>query len=56
MFRPKEDKEDVTKVHTEPPKALVLACKQIVDGLVQQILVIEEVGDKDNTKAIKDIN
>ncbi|CAL4060266.1 unnamed protein product, partial [Meganyctiphanes norvegica] len=42
MFRPKEDKDDVTKVNTEPPKTLITACKQIVDCLVKHILVIEE--------------
>lgn len=46
MFRPKEDKEDVTKVNTEPPKVLVTACKQIVDCLVNHILVLEEKGFK----------
>merc|ERR1712106_823470 len=47
MFRPKEDKEDVTKVNTEPPKTLITACKQIVDCLVKHILVIEENADDD---------
>ena len=44
MFKPREDKEDVTKVVSEPPKSLVLACKQIVDCLVRHILVLEEDG------------
>ena len=44
MFRPKEDKDDVTKINTEPPKSLVTACKQIVDCLVRHILVLEEGG------------
>lgn len=42
MFRPKEDKEDVTKVNVEPPKALLTACQQIVDCLVENILRLEE--------------
>lgn len=42
MFRPKEDKDDVTKVHMEPPKALVTSCKQIVECLVRHILQLEE--------------
>ncbi|CAG0895763.1 unnamed protein product, partial [Darwinula stevensoni] len=42
LFKPKEDKEDSTKVVTEPPKALVTACHQIVDCLVENILQIEE--------------
>ncbi|KAK7086913.1 hypothetical protein SK128_008836 [Halocaridina rubra] len=46
MFRPKEDKDDVTKINTEPPKQLVTACKQIVDCLVRHILVLEEGGVK----------
>nr|XP_053656881.1 uncharacterized protein LOC128705778 [Cherax quadricarinatus] len=44
MFKPREDKDDVTKVNTEPPKSLVTACKQIVDCLVRHILVLEEDG------------
>ncbi|XP_050736968.1 nipped-B-like protein isoform X1 [Eriocheir sinensis] len=44
MFKPREDKEDVTKVVSEPPKSLVTACKQIVDCLVRHILVLEEDG------------
>jgi len=42
MFRPKEDKEDVTKVNAEPPKALLTACQQIVNCLVENILQLEE--------------
>lgn len=44
MFKPREDKDDVTKVVSEPPKTLVTACKQIVDCLVRHILVLEEDG------------
>lgn len=53
MFRPKEDKDDVTKVNTEPPKTLVTACKQIVDCLVKHILVIEENAGDDEIREIK---
>jgi cohesin loading factor subunit SCC2 len=42
MFRPKEDKEDLTKVNTEPPKVLLTACQQIVDCLVENVLRLEE--------------
>jgi cohesin loading factor subunit SCC2 len=42
MFRPKEDKEDVTKANVEPSKALLMACQQIVDCLVENILRLEE--------------
>ena len=42
MFRPKEDKEDSTKVNVEPPKVLLTACQQIVDCLVENILRLEE--------------
>ncbi len=42
MFRPKEDKEDVTKANVEPSKALLTACQQIVDCLVENILRLEE--------------
>ena len=42
MFKPKEDKDDVTKVVTDPPKSLVTSCKQIVDCLVGHVLMLEE--------------
>ena len=42
MFRPKEDKEDLTKVNNEPPKVLLTACQQIVDCLVENVLRLEE--------------
>lgn len=42
MFRPKDnDKEDVGKGN-EPSKALLTACQQIVDCLVENILRLEE--------------
>lgn len=42
LFKPKEDKDDSTKVQTEPPKALLLACRQIVDCLIENVLRLEE--------------
>ncbi|KAK5639345.1 hypothetical protein RI129_011837 [Pyrocoelia pectoralis] len=42
LFKPKEDKEDSTKIQTEPPKALLLACRQIVDCLIENVLRLEE--------------
>ena len=56
MFRPKEDKEDVTKINTEPPKPLVTACKQIVDCLVKHILVLEESGGSSQSNEIASTN
>lgn len=44
LFKPKEDKEDSTKVVTEPPKALVTACKQIVDCLVDNVITLDGRG------------
>lgn len=49
LFKPKEDKEDSTKVQTEPPKALLLACAQIVNCLIENVLSLEETTD--NTSA-----
>ena len=37
MFRPKEDKEDATKKAVDASPALVLACQQIVDCLVESV-------------------
>lgn len=45
LFKPKEDKEDSTKVQTEPPKALLLACEQIVNCLIENVLSLEETTD-----------
>lgn len=42
LFKPKEDKDDSTKIQTEPPKALLLACRQIVDCLIENVLRLEE--------------
>ena len=42
LLKPKEDKDDATKVNKEPPKQLVLACQQIVDCLIEQVLKTEE--------------
>lgn len=42
MFKPREDKDDATKIATEPPKALLLSCRQIVDCLIENVLSLEE--------------
>lgn len=42
LFKPKEDKEDSTKLVVEPPKALITACTQIVDCLIENVLRLEE--------------
>jgi len=42
LFKPKDDKDDATKVIKEPPKVLVLACQQIVDCLMESVLKSEE--------------
>ena len=39
MFRPKEDKEDATKKAVDASPALVLACQQIVDCLVESVSI-----------------
>lgn len=44
LFKPKEDKDDSTKVQVEPPRALLLACRQIVDCLIENVLRLEESG------------
>ncbi|XP_018566704.1 nipped-B-like protein isoform X2 [Anoplophora glabripennis] len=45
LFKPKEDKDDSTKIATEPSKALLLACRQIVDCLIENVLSLEESSD-----------
>ena len=42
LFKPKEDKDDSTKVVVDPPKALITACTQIVNCLIENILKLEE--------------
>jgi len=44
LFKPKEDKDDTAKVSTEPPKALLTACKQIVDCLVENVVTLDGGG------------
>ncbi|KAF4533148.1 hypothetical protein B566_EDAN001690 [Ephemera danica] len=44
LFKPKEDKEDSTKVQVAPPRTLLTACKQIVDCLIETVLSLEENG------------
>lgn len=52
LFKPKEDKDDSTKMQTEPPRALLTACKQIVDCLIENVLRLEEtnLGDAEKSK------
>jgi len=42
LFKPKEDKDDATKIVKEPPRNLVIACQQIVDCLIESVLKSEE--------------
>ena len=42
LFKPKEDKDDATKVNKESNRQLVLACQQIVDCLMERVLKSEE--------------
>lgn len=42
LFKPKEDKDDSTKIIYQPPKSLLLACQQIVDCLIESLLQLEE--------------
>lgn len=49
MFKPKEDKDDSTKIQTEPPKALLLACEQIVNCLIENVLRLEETTDNNTS-------
>eukprot|EP00092_Neocalanus_flemingeri_P012891 GFUD01013887.1.p1 GENE.GFUD01013887.1~~GFUD01013887.1.p1 ORF type:complete len:2166 (+),score=648.36 GFUD01013887.1:182-6679(+) len=42
LFKPKESKDDATKVNKEADKPLVLACQQIVDCLIETVLKSEE--------------
>ncbi|KAJ0180531.1 hypothetical protein K1T71_003935 [Dendrolimus kikuchii] len=42
LFKPKEDKEDSTKIIYQPPKSLLVACQQIVDCLIESLLQLEE--------------
>ncbi|EFN76684.1 Nipped-B-like protein [Harpegnathos saltator] len=51
LFKPKEDKDDSTKMQTEPPRALLTACKQIVDCLIENVLRLEETNLEDTEKS-----
>lgn len=53
LFKPKEDKDDSTKMLTEPPKALLTACKQIVDCLIENVLRLEETNLEESEKSEK---
>ncbi|XP_014483167.1 PREDICTED: nipped-B-like protein B [Dinoponera quadriceps] len=51
LFKPKEDKDDSTKMQTEPPRALLTACRQIVDCLIENVLRLEETNFEDTEKS-----
>jgi len=53
LFKPKEDKDDSTKMQMEPPRALLTACKQIVDCLIENVLRLEETNLEDTEKSGK---
>lgn len=44
LFKPKEEKDDSSKVSTEPSKTLVIAFKQIVDCLVENVVTLDGGG------------
>ncbi|XP_072750349.1 nipped-B protein [Anoplolepis gracilipes] len=50
LFKPKEDKEDSTKMQADPPRTLLTACKQIVDCLIENVLRLEETNLGDSEK------
>ena len=51
LFKPKEDKDDATKIVREPSRTLVLACQQIVDCLMESVLKSEEKAQLDSVGA-----
>lgn len=50
LFKPKEDKDDSTKMQADPPRTLLTACKQIVDCLIENVLRLEETNLGDSEK------
>lgn len=50
LFKPKEDKDDSTKMQADPPRTLLMACKQIVDCLIENVLRLEETNLGDSEK------
>ncbi|CAK1552044.1 unnamed protein product [Leptosia nina] len=48
LFKPKEDKDDSTKIIYQPPKSLLVACQQIVDCLIEHLLQLEETNTDGN--------
>ncbi|XP_046684148.1 LOW QUALITY PROTEIN: nipped-B-like protein [Homalodisca vitripennis] len=52
LFKPKEDKEDSTKVSHEHSKALLLACKQIVNCLIDHVLNLDGRGGGSSQRLI----
>ncbi|XP_013182158.1 PREDICTED: nipped-B protein [Papilio xuthus] len=52
LFKPKEDKEDSTKIIYQPPKSLLVACQQIVDCLIENLLQLEETDGTGSSQRI----
>lgn len=52
LFKPKEDKDDSTKVSHEHSKALMTACKQIVDCLIENVLNLDGRGGGSSQRLI----
>ncbi|XP_045490896.1 nipped-B-like protein B isoform X1 [Colias croceus] len=48
LFKPKEDKDDSTKIIYQPPKSLLVSCQQIVDCLIEHLLQLEETSTEGN--------
>ncbi|CAH4032029.1 unnamed protein product [Pieris brassicae] len=51
LFKPKEDKDDSTKIIYQPPKSLLVACQQIVDCLIEHLLQLEETNTDGNSSS-----
>ncbi|XP_039299042.1 nipped-B-like protein [Nilaparvata lugens] len=52
LFKPKEDKEDSRLVKQEPPPTLLLACKQIVDCLIDNVIRLDGRGGGSSQRLI----
>ncbi|XP_075218552.1 nipped-B cohesin loading factor [Lycorma delicatula] len=52
LFKPKEDKEDSRLVLSEPPKALLTACKQIVDCLIENVIRLDGRGSGSSQRLV----
>lgn len=52
LFKPKEDKEDSRLVLSEPPKALLTACKQIIDCLIEHVIKLDGRGSGSSQRLV----